>query len=97
MRRPDDRHRHAIPNAPHAERTEGRFQLRLSDLGAGTILANLPAIWQGRFSHRRLADFLVEDVELVASRPIPFQAGGDLVGERQTVRLSLWPRPVAVV
>jgi diacylglycerol kinase family enzyme len=87
----------ALKMFPHAEREEGRFQLRLSDLGAGAILANLPVIWKGRVDNARVHDFLVDKVELIVSRPMPFQSGGDLVGERSDVTISLWPKPVAVV
>lgn len=87
----------AMKMFPHAERQSGRFQLRLTDLGAGAILANLPQIWKGRFDHDRLYDFLADEVELVVSRPMPLQAGGDLIGLRSRVTVGLWPRPVIAV
>lgn len=82
---------------PHADREPGRFQLRLSDAGTAEILANLPSIWKGRYASPRIHDYWVDEVELVVSRPAPFQSGGDLVGERNRVALRLWDRPVAVV
>lgn len=87
----------AMKMFPHAERQTGRFQLRLTDLGAGMILANLPQIWRGRFEHERLFDFLVDEVELVVSRPMPLQTGGDVIGLRSRVTVGLWPRPVIAV
>lgn len=87
----------AMKMFPHAERQVGRFQLRLTDLGAGMILANLPQIWRGRFDHERLFDFLVDEVELVVSRPMPLQTGGDLIGLRSRVTVGLWSRPVIAV
>jgi diacylglycerol kinase family enzyme len=82
---------------PHADREPGRFQLRLSDLGAAEALAHLPKIWTGRINHPRVADFLVDDVELVLSRPSPMQASGDVVGIRERAQIRFFPRPVAVV
>jgi diacylglycerol kinase family enzyme len=82
---------------PHAESQPGRFQLRVSDLGAASILANLPILWRGRYESERIHDFLVDKVELVVARPMPFQSGGDLLGERTSVTISLYPKPVSVV
>jgi diacylglycerol kinase family enzyme len=82
---------------PHAERKPGRFQLRVSDASAHEILWNLPALWKGRWETPKVHDFLVDDVELVLSRPSPFQSGGDLVGDRTRVRLGLWRQPIALV
>jgi diacylglycerol kinase family enzyme len=82
---------------PHSERRPGQFQLRLSDAGSLEILANLPAIWKGRFASPRLHDFLVDDVEIVLSRPAPFQANGDLIGDRERARINLWHRSIPVV
>jgi diacylglycerol kinase family enzyme len=82
---------------PHCDREAGRFQLRVSDANAAQILGNLPAIWKGRFDHPRVHDFLVDEVELVLSRPAPFQANGDLLGDRDRVTLKHWHREIAVV
>jgi diacylglycerol kinase family enzyme len=82
---------------PHADRQPGRFQLRVSDANAAQILANLPAIWKGRFDSPRVHDFLVDEVELVLSRPAPFQANGDLLGDREGTTLKLWPHEIPVV
>jgi diacylglycerol kinase family enzyme len=87
----------ALKMFPHAEREPGRFQVRLSDLGLTAILAHLPTIWKGRVDSPHVHDFLVDKVELVVSRPMPFQSGGDLLRERSDVTISLWPKPVAVV
>jgi diacylglycerol kinase family enzyme len=82
---------------PHADRSPGRFQLRLADAGAVHILSQLPKVWTGRISSPRVHDFLVDEVELVLARPSPFQANGDLLGERGGATLRLWPRPIPIV
>jgi len=82
---------------PHAERDADRFQLRLSDIGAVTILPHLAAIWKGSYQHPRIHDFLVDRVELIVSRPMPFQSGGDVLGDRTNVIISRYARPICVV
>jgi diacylglycerol kinase family enzyme len=82
---------------PHADRMAGRFQLRLSDAGAAEILTHLPALWKGRYVGKRIHDFLVDEVEIVLSRPAPFQANGDLQGDRDRTTLKLWNRSIPVV
>jgi diacylglycerol kinase family enzyme len=82
---------------PHCDRMAGRFQLRLADVNAAQILANLPKIWKGRFASPRLHDFLVDEVELVLSRPAPFQANGDLLGDRGGAVLRPWSSPIPVI
>jgi diacylglycerol kinase family enzyme len=82
---------------PHVDRLPGRFQLRLSDAGAGEILTHLPQIWNGRFASKRLHDFLVDEVELVLARPAPFQANGDLLGDRERITLRYWKHAIPVV
>jgi diacylglycerol kinase family enzyme len=82
---------------PHADGTVGRFQLRMSDMGTAEALANLQKIWKGECDSPRLFDFLVDRIELIVSRPAPFQSGGDLIGSRQAVTIGMWDRPVAVV
>ena len=82
---------------PHAELVPGRFQLRLCDAGTVEVIANLPWVWRGKHVSRRVRDFLVDRVELIVSKPAPFQANGDVLGLRQRVELGLWDRPVAVV
>jgi hypothetical protein len=82
---------------PSAQREPGRFQLRLSDVGAPEALANLPRVWEGKYQGAHIHDFLVDKVELVLSRPAPFQSGGDLVGERGGVTVGLHPRALRVV
>ena len=82
---------------PHADRMPGRFQLRLSDAGAGEILTHLPSVWKGRYGSPRIHDFLVDEVELVLAKPAPFQANGDLLGDRERMTLKLWQRAIPVV
>ena len=82
---------------PHADRMAGRFQLRLADPGAAHMLSRLPKIWNGSVASPHIHDYLVDEVELVLSRPSPFQANGDLIGTRERTTIRLWPRPIPIV
>ena len=82
---------------PQAEKLPGRFQLRVSDMSAVEALSPLHLIWRGEYDSPRLCDFLVDEVELVLDRPAPFQSGGDLIGNRDRVTISLWDRPIGMV
>ena len=82
---------------PHADRMAGRFQLRLADPGAAHMLSRLPKIWNGSVKSPYIHDYLVDEVELVLSRPSPFQANGDLLGTRERTTIRLWPRAIPIV
>jgi diacylglycerol kinase family enzyme len=75
---------------PFAEKREGHLNFRVvGGVSIPKILANLyPAVWRGTFRHPGLHDFLVKDVEIEGSAPLPFQVGGDGAGYRQKVRFS---------
>lgn len=82
---------------PQAEKTTGRFQVRLADASALEMISNLPKIWRGEYDSPRIHDFLVDEVELVAAKPTTFQSGGDVVGSRERMTVSLWDRPIDMV
>lgn len=82
---------------PYAGTAPGRMQLRLSNLKPMTALANLDAIWKGRFQHPAVTDFMVEDVIVRANQKLPLQIGGDAEGYRDEVRFGLASQPIELV
>jgi diacylglycerol kinase family enzyme len=82
---------------PHAQKTLERFQLRLADSGTVEALTHLRDIWRGAYQGETIHDFLCDEVELMLSRPAPFQSGGDLVGDRSSVTISLGRRRLSVI
>jgi diacylglycerol kinase family enzyme len=80
-----------------AQRRVDRFQLRLSDISAPEALANLPEVWRGTFQSPHIHDFLCDEVELVLSRPSPFQVSGDIMGDRGHVTVSLSPTRLTMI
>jgi diacylglycerol kinase family enzyme len=87
----------ALKMFPHAQKQSDRFQLRLSDVSAGEALLNLPKVWRGAYQGNHVHDFLADEVELLVSRPAPFQSGGDLVGERTRMRIKLSPTKLSMI
>lgn len=69
---------------PHADGQE-KVQLRITDLSPLVILWNLRAVWQGRWSHPRLHDFLIETIRVEYPAPEPLQIGGDPAGLHQEI------------
>ncbi|MBS2024435.1 MAG: hypothetical protein JST92_18705 [Deltaproteobacteria bacterium] len=74
---------------PHALRTPGRFQLRLTAMSVSQILARLPTIWRGGTPPGYLIDFECEKVQVKFDREMPLQVGGDAEGYRREVTLSM--------
>ncbi len=82
---------------PHADRRPGMLQLRLGQLQAPHILANLHKLWAGRWNPEGLHDFHAREVTIRFARPMPFQIGGDAAGYRETVTLSVAPESVELL
>ena len=76
---------------PFAGERRGMMQLRLSlsHLRPTTILANLPKLWAGRWFPEGIHDFYARELHLRFAQPMPFQVGGDAVGYRTEVKLSM--------
>ena len=81
---------------PHALRSPGRFQLRLTAISVPTILANLRTIWRGG-TPRGVLDFHAERVQIKFDREMPLQVGGDAEGYRREVVLEMSDRPLELL
>ncbi|MBM7117522.1 diacylglycerol/lipid kinase family protein [[Archangium] primigenium] len=82
---------------PFAGERRGMMQLRLGQLRAPSILANLPRLWEGRWFPEGLLDFHAREVHIRFATPMPFQVGGDAAGYREEVTLSVAPEPVEML
>ena len=83
---------------PFARRKAGHIQVRVCAVPIFTILANLfPTIWHGRFRHPKLHDFLVRDVVVEGSRPLPYQVGGDAKGFAKSLHFQASATPIEMV
>lgn len=68
---------------PFARARRGFMSFRVVGMRAARAVGSLPALWRGTLRHRRIQDFLVQGVRFEFSRPLPFQIGGDAMGERR--------------
>lgn len=83
---------------PFARRKAGHIQVRVCAVPIFTILSHLfPSIWKGRFRHPQLHDFLVRDVVVEGSRPLPYQVGGDAKGSAKSLSFKVSDTPIEMV
>lgn len=82
---------------PFAGERRGMMQLRLGQLQATTILANLPKLWAGRWFPEGIQDYYASEVTIRFTKPMPFQMGGDAAGYREEVKLSVAPEAVELL
>lgn len=77
---------------PYAGRRGDRFHLRVSTASIPYLIGRLPQLWRGTLRSSRLVDFLVEDVEVETSQPLPLQLSGDAWGQTDRARIRLSDR-----
>lgn len=82
---------------PFAGKRRGMMDLRLGTVAATAILSNLGKMWSGTWFPEGLNDYLVKDVTIRFSRPMPFQISGDAEGYREEVHFQIAPEPIEVV
>lgn len=82
---------------PFAGQIPGTMQLRISNVPTWTCLAHVGAIWNGTFTHPKLHDFLVQEVEVRSREKLPLQVGGDAEGFVNSFEFRLAPRSVELV
>ena len=75
----------------YAQRRGDRFHLRASDAGMLEIARNTRAAFAGRYTSPHVHDFLADRVELRLRPAAPFEAGGEDLGQVDTVELALGP------
>jgi len=82
---------------PHALRSPGRFQLRLTAMGVPRILGNLRKIWKGQTPRTGLFDFSCTKVQITFDRDMPLQVGGDAEGYRKQLVLEMADEPIELL
>lgn len=69
----------------------GRFHLRCGDAGLFEIMRNTPAAFRGDYFSEHVTDFMCERVAVALDRETAVEAGGELLGRRNHVELSISP------
>jgi diacylglycerol kinase family enzyme len=82
---------------PFAHQRRGMMHLRLGQVHAANVLANLPKLWNGKWFPEGLFDFHAKDVTIRFAQPMPLQIGGDAAGYRSEVKLSVAPESVELL
>ncbi len=79
---------------PHALRRVDRFALRVAKVPVGRVLPRLPSLFAGELEDEGLHDYLCTAVSYHLDKPTPLQIGGDEVGRRTSVNVSMTHIPV---
>ncbi len=74
----------------------GKFHLRCGEPGLFEILRNVPAAFRGEYFSNHVTDFLCDRVALELDRETAVEAGGELLGRRTRIELSV-TAPVTLV
>ncbi|MBN1207318.1 MAG: hypothetical protein JXB05_20710 [Myxococcaceae bacterium] len=82
---------------PFAHQRRGMMHVRLGQVHAAHVLANLPKLWSGRWFPEGISDFHAKDVTIRFAQPMPLQIGGDAAGYRDEVKLSVAPESVELL
>ncbi len=83
---------------PFAEDRPDRMHLRVTRIDSLRFVAHFPSIWRGEYENLdNTFDFLVDEVEIHADPPTPFQIGGDPRGPQADMRVRLAARPIELV
>lgn len=67
----------------------GKFHLRCGDGGLFEIMRNAPAAFRGEYFSDHVTDFMCDKVSVALDRETAIEAGGELLGRRNHVELSL--------
>jgi len=82
---------------PFATLRPGTMHLRVGVIRPLAVVANLGGLWRGEWFPSGVQDFIAAGVDVHFDRPMPFQLGGDALGERSKVALEVAPERVSLV
>ncbi len=69
----------------------GRFQLRCGDAGLFEIMRSTPAAFRGDYFSDHVSDYLCDRISVTLDRETAVEAGGELLGRRKDLELSIAP------
>jgi diacylglycerol kinase family enzyme len=74
---------------PFAGKRRGMMHLRLGSVSTPAILANLSALWSGRWFPKGIHDFHAQSAVVRFAKPMPLQVGGDAEGYRNELSFGV--------
>ena len=72
-----------------ADSAKGTFQLRCGDAGLFEIMRSTPAAFRGEYFSENVTDYLCDKVSIELDPETAVEAGGELLGRRNHVELSI--------
>ncbi len=81
---------------PYARLVPGRFNFRVYDRHVLEGVNNMFKLWRGA-DLPGMYDWFVTRIRLHLSRPMPYQVGGDVVGEREVIEFGLAKETVELI
>lgn len=81
---------------PYAQAVPGRLNFRVYDRHVLIGVNNMFKLWRGE-DVPGMHDWWVTGVRLSLSRPMPFQIGGDVMGERDVIEMKLAAEKVEII
>jgi hypothetical protein len=72
-----------------ASMRNGKFHLRCGDAGLFEIMRNTPAAFRGDYFSDHVTDYLCDKVSIALDQETAIEAGGELLGRRNHVELSI--------
>ena len=82
---------------PFAHLVPGRMCVRIYAASAFSATVRMPRLWRGVHPLPDDHHFFVTRCRFEFDRPVPFEIGGDLAGDRTQVEMSLAAKPVPLV
>lgn len=82
---------------PHSVGVMDAFHLRAVQVTAPEAFLNLPRQWFGWYHSPRIHEFHARRVRVAYDRPVPYQMGGDAMGDRQVIEVGMSAHPLQVV
>lgn len=74
---------------PQTSLRQDRFQLRVANVDALSVLSQLPALFRGEVSDPRIFDFFCTAISIHITGSTPLQIGGDNAGKKNLVHIGL--------
>ncbi|MGZ6142524.1 MAG: diacylglycerol/lipid kinase family protein [Myxococcales bacterium] len=82
---------------PFCQAVPGHINVRIYAQSVLQAVRNAPRLWRGAWPQKGMYDWFAKSVRMRFSRPMPFQIGGDPMGEREEIALAVARETVRVV
>ena len=88
---------YAMKVLPFAGLDPDRYHLRICNVPAPLLVANMGGLWDGSYQHEQIYDYHVDTVHIAFSEPMPYQMAGEAMGYRNSLTVGLSESSVELV